>query len=98
MNKKFLNKGFLNRVVSQIVKETIIDYDRDSISAPYYKYIQFTLSHYSCCLFFPRSSFLPPAHFPHFSKHCKEIYILNEQEIVYVWNEYRYTIKDKINE
>ena len=93
-----MNNKFLNKVADRLVKETRMDYDRDIISPPFHKYTQFTLSEYTYRLFFPRSSFLPPPHFPHFSKHCKEIYILNEQEIVYVWNEYRYTIKDKINE
>jgi len=91
-----MNKEFLNRVIKQVVSETIIDYDRDIISPPFHKYTQFTLSDYTYRLFFPRSSFLPPPHFPHFSKHCKEIYILNEEEIDYVWNEYGNIIKDKI--
>ena len=31
-----------------------------------------------------------------FLKHCKEVYGLNEQEIEYVWKEYRDIINDKI--
>jgi hypothetical protein len=38
------------------------------------------------------SSFSPSS----FLKHCKEVYGLNEQEIEYVWKEYRDIINDKI--
>ena len=34
---------------------------------------------------------------PYFiSKHCRDVYGLNEQEIKYVWKEYKDIIKDKI--
>ena len=34
---------------------------------------------------------------PPFSDHCRDVYGLKEQEIKYVWKEYRETIIDKIN-
>jgi hypothetical protein len=77
-----MNKKFLNKVVGHIVKETIIDYDQEIIFTPFF------LS------FFPL--FSPLFSLVSFTLHCKEIYSLNEQEIKYVYDEYRNTIKDKI--
>jgi len=75
---------FLNKVVNQIVSETIIDYDRKVIeTSPFSPFRSFLF------LFFP--SF-------YFSDHCKEVYGLNGDEIEYVWNEYKQIIKDKINQ
>jgi hypothetical protein len=37
----------------------------------------------------PLSSPLSTLFIPSFSSHCKEVYSLNEQEIDYVWNEYK---------
>ena len=64
-----MNNKFLNRVVGQIVKETIMDcralsYSRNTCWSAFF-----------------------------FSCHCKNVYALNEQEIKYVYEEY----KDKIN-
>tara|TARA_R110002153_G_scaffold20257_2_gene69021 strand:+ start:933 stop:1223 length:291 start_codon:yes stop_codon:yes gene_type:complete len=89
---------FLNKVVDQIVSETRVDYDRKVIKTPFRS---FTLS---------SQSFLPPylpllpsssssllSTLSLFSNHCEDIYGLNEQEIDYVWEEYKRIIKDKIN-
>ena len=35
--------------------------------------------------------------FTPFSHHCEEVYGLNDDEIDYVWNEYRIIIGDKID-
>ena len=67
---------FLNKVVGQIVSETIIDYGEEIIVSPFHP---FTLSH------------------PPFSDHCRDVYGLKEQEIKYVWKEYKQAIKDKMN-
>jgi len=85
-----MDKKFLHRVLDQIVSETRIDYDEGRMYTPF-------LSH-SPLLTFPSlslSSFLTLI--PPFSKHCKNIYGLNEDEINYVWNEYKKIIKDKID-
>jgi len=72
---------FLNKVVDQIVSETKIKVGRKK------KYrLPF--------LFYPFHSFL--AIKTPFFNHCKDVYGLNEQEIEYVWNEYKKIIKDKI--
>ena len=75
---------FLDKVIGQIVSETRIDYGMGEIQFP------FSL--------FPRSSPFTSAYSPSlFTKHCKDIYGLNEQEIEYVWKEYNEIIKDKID-
>tara|TARA_R110000822_G_C14942465_1_gene453882 strand:+ start:273 stop:530 length:258 start_codon:yes stop_codon:yes gene_type:complete len=77
---------FLNKVVDQIVRETEIDYDMEEI--------QFPFSNLSVLLFlsFSSRSFI----FRLFTKHCRDVYGLNEEETMYVWKEYREIIKDKI--
>ena len=77
---------FLHKVLDQIISETRIDYDRKVIRLPYQP-SSFTLSHQS--LYFPYVM-------SRFSTHCKSIYGLNDDEIKYVWKEYRETIIDKI--
>ena len=60
---------FLDKVVNQIVSETIMDEER--VYVPFFPY-------------YSLSSYRSP-----FTKHCKDVYGLNEQEIEYVWEEYR---------
>ena len=65
---------FLDKVLDQIVSETEMDYEKERAYTPFYSYIPY----YSI------SSYRSP-----FTKHCKEVYGLNIQEIEYVWNNYR---------
>ena len=79
---------FLNKVLGQIVNETTIDYDEGVIK-----------SHFLLFLSFPPSFFLffSSPLFPFsFSDHCEDVYGLNKEETEYVWEEYKYIIKDKI--
>ena len=85
--KKTMDYKFLNKVLGQIVSETTIDHDKRVIRLPYQP-SSFTLAHQS--LYFPYVM-------SRFSTHCKSIYGLNDDEISYVWNEYREIIIDKIN-
>ena len=78
-----MDKKFLDKVVNQIVSETRMDEER--VYVP----------------FLPQS--LPPSLFLReylsplsFSKHCREVYGLNDNEVKYVWKEYREIVKDKI--
>jgi hypothetical protein len=87
MNYVTMDYKFLNKVIDQIVYETRIDYDRKVIGTPLHP-IPF---HY------PSPTFIRPTSPLIFSRHCKGVYGLNEQEIEYVWNEYRDIIKDKVN-
>lgn len=81
---------FLNKVVDQIVNETTTDYDKEWVYTPFTPFPLF----YSPI----SSSFLSRSYSPSlFSRHCKEVYGLNEDETEYVWNEYKKIIKDKID-
>jgi hypothetical protein len=79
---------YYNYVLNDLVSKTEIDHERELIRYPYthnltslLKTIPLLYSHY---LFSP------------FIKHCEEVYGLNEQEIDYVWGEYKDIINDKI--
>jgi hypothetical protein len=84
-----MNNKFLDKVIEQIISETrIIDnklYTPSSSTSTYLS-LPFSLS-----FFFSFS-------LPSFSSHCKEVYSLNEQEIDYVWNEYKKGITTLIND
>ena len=82
---------FLNKVIDQLVRETEIDKNRGVIESPFFSS-------------YPRNNFLNhislssfPYFLPSFVDHCKGVYGLNDDEIEYVWEEYRETIIDKIN-
>jgi len=84
-----VNKGFLNRVVYQIIKETKIDYGQERV---YFFSLSFSIPLSSLFSVSPLSSYF--SHF--FFDHCENVYGLNEEEIDYVWNEYGNIIHDKI--
>ena len=90
---------FLDKVVDQIVSETRIDYDMEEIQFPFPPLFSFCsphLSFLSPLLSLP-SSFFHSARSILFSKHCRDVYGLNEEETMYVWEEYIQIIKDKID-
>ena len=74
-----MNNKFLDKVIEQILSETrIID---NKVHTPFF--LPFSV-------FPPPPSLLSlPFFFPCFSSHCKKVYSLNEQEIEYVWKEYK---------
>ena len=78
---------FLDKVVDQIVSETTIDYDRKVIGTPLH-FIPFDFFHPSFT-----SSIYPLI----FSKHCRGVYGLNDDEVKYVWDEYKKIILNKTN-
>ena len=76
---------FLDKVVSQIVSETTIDYDEERFLPPFSipsSWFSPFLSHFS-----PHPSFII---------HCREVYGLNKEETGYVWDKYILLIKDKL--
>ena len=94
-----MDKEFLNKVVGQIVSETEIDYDKERVYTPFSS----PLSSYSHVLFlysqppyfYSSRQFLSVvAPFPY---HCRDVYGLTDEEIFYVWDQFRQIIKDKIN-
>jgi len=95
-----MGNNYLDKVVDQIVSETIVDHDKEEVSVPFPR--SSTLLSSSPCYFFPfllpfSISFPPVSPHPSFVKHCRDVYGLNEQEIKYVWKEYRNIIKDEID-
>lgn len=81
-----MNKNYLDKVLNQIVSETMVDYDKERLYTPF--------SPFSLLFFLPYH-LLPYPTLP-FSKHCKEVYGLNNDEIVYVWRNYQRIIKDML--
>ncbi len=79
-----MNK-YVEHIINDLVRDTKIDYEKDRIYYPYLPpFILFNR-------LFTSSS---PSSL--FSKYCKENYGLTEEEIDYVWKEYKKIIKDKI--
>ena len=69
-----MNNKFLDKIIEQIISETrVID---NKLYTPFLSVLL------SPVFLFSFSSYS-------FSSHCKEVYSLNEQEIDYVWNEYK---------
>ena len=85
-----MNYKFLHKVLDQLVSETEID-GSEVIRFPFLS----SLTSSSLFSHFFLSSF-PLSLFLSFSKHCRNIYGLNKEEIEYVWEEYKQIIKDKI--
>ncbi len=86
---------FLHRVIDQLVYETKIDFDEKKI------YFPFSYSSFSLSFVLSFSSFLSPSNFfitssSYFVDHCREIYGLTDDEVGYVFEEYKDIIKDKI--
>jgi hypothetical protein len=78
-----MKNNYLDKVVDQIVSETRIDYDKEKLHTPFPNILNKYLLIFG----------LPSSYFTH---HCKEVYGLNDDEVNYVWDEYRNIIKDKI--
>ena len=69
-----MDKKFLHRVIDQIVNETRIDGDTEIIYPPFAPIFPVAINF---------NSYNNP-----FSKHCRDVYGLTHQEILYVWREY----------
>ena len=75
-----MNNIFLDKVCDQIISETrVID---NKLYTPFLPYLVLLFPHSS----HSRYRLFSPSYF---SNHCKEVYSLNEQEIEYVWKEYK---------
>ena len=79
-----MNK-YVEHIINDLVRDTRIDYDQDRIYFPFLTYP----------VPLPSFSFLI---FPsiYFSDYCKDNYGLTEDEIKYVWDQYKTIIKEKI--
>ena len=85
-------KNYLDKVVGFLVRDTRIDYEKEEIQFPFPYYRSISLR-YSSLSFssFPLPQFPSP-----FPKYCKNVYGLTNQEIGYVWDQYKDIITDKI--
>ena len=86
-------KIYLDKVIEFLVRDTKIYYDIDKIKFPFYS-LPFSISSYFLPFIYYR--FLSPQFTSLFSKYCIDYYGLTDQEIKYVWKEYKNIIKDKI--
>ena len=86
-------KIFLDRVVKLLVDDTEIDYNKGELLFPYRLYGSFPIK------------FRDTKYFPSYfsrdtpkivKKYCTNNYGLNEEEIDFVWKEYKDSIRDKI--
>ena len=89
-----MDKKFLNRVLDQIVSETTIDYDKETIRTPVPLINPNALARY---LFTSRSPIFhrQPSPFISFINHCRDVYGLNDDEVNYIWVKWRDIIKYK---
>tara|TARA_R110000823_G_scaffold191628_2_gene323159 strand:+ start:224 stop:499 length:276 start_codon:yes stop_codon:yes gene_type:complete len=87
-----MDKIFLDKVINQIVSETILDYGDKVIKTPFSRWYGFSFTYLSSLpyLIYPFVSDSP------FTKHCRDVYSLNGQETEYVWKVYRDDITYKI--
>ena len=83
---------FLDKVVDQIVSETTIDYENDRIFTPFSP----NSLPVSLLLSIVKDWNTSPLLHRLLRRHCKEIYGLNNDEVRYVWGEYRLFILLKI--
>ena len=83
------SKKYLDKVIYHLVRSTKIDYDKEEIT------FSFSLSSFS----FTYKSTLPTIFSflsYSFEIYCKNTYGLTEEEIKYIYKQYRDIIKDKI--
>ena len=85
------NKKYLDKVVDHLVKGTKIDYEKELVYAP--------PSRINLPFLSPPPSFFIihlPSSLPSFRLYCKNQFGLTEEEIEYVWNQYRKILINKI--
>ena len=84
------NKRYLDKVIEHLVRGTKVDYENKRIIFPFsFPPLPFpSLSH--TFLLLSSSPFFS------FSSYCNNTYGLTEEEIGYVWDEYKEIILDKI--
>ena len=80
MNKK---EKYINYVVDDLVKNTEIDHDQETIKFPFY-YFSFLFHTHPFFSSLPALSYLI-----FFSKHAIERYGVHDEEMEIIWNQYR---------
>ncbi len=92
------NKKYLDKVIEHLVRNTKIDYDNDKIHYPFSNLFRFYSSSLSFFFssYFSASSFSLSSFFSSFTEYCKNTFGLTDDEIKYVWNQYRKILINKI--
>ena len=86
---------FLDKVIDQIVSETMVNGETERIKTPFRHLSYSFLLHFQLPTNLLASS-KTSALLSSFSDHCKKVYGLNKDEVGYVWKEYRDIIKDML--
>ena len=93
-----MDKGFLDKVLGQIVSETKINDIEERVYPPNSNDTNsYSLPHPSSSLLF--FFFISLKHYPlptFFYLHCRDVYGLNNEESKYVWEEYKIIIRDNL--
>jgi len=84
------NKKYIDKVINHLVRGTKIDYKNNFIYFPFSS----PSSRIQSLTFFSLSRRRKPLF--SFSKYCRNQFGLTEEEVEYVWKEYREIIKNKI--
>ena len=85
-------------VISDLVNDTVIDYDKEEITFPFmgsydpilpltYPFTHLTPYHYICLSDSPRRKNEYPV--PPFIRYCRSKYGVKEEEMVYLWDQYK---------
>ena len=86
---------YLDKVIEFLVRDTKIDFKNEKITTPFHLPPLLSSLPQLLVLFPFLLSLYSLPHSP-FSSYCKEVYGLTDQEIEYVWKEYKSIIKIKI--
>jgi len=93
------NKRYIDKVIEHLVRGTMIDYDYDKIHYPFPTFY-YNLPYYSEP-YFPHHISSISSPLPHFlssfTEYCKNTFGLTDDEIDYVWDEFKTIIEDKLN-
>tara|TARA_R110000782_G_scaffold80253_2_gene158896 strand:+ start:618 stop:905 length:288 start_codon:yes stop_codon:yes gene_type:complete len=93
-----MDKKFLNKVVNQIVSETRVNGETGRIKT-LFRHLSYSFAlHFQLPWGDSTSGMLQNnVILSSFSRHCKEVYGLDNDEVGYVWDKYVQIIRDKIN-
>ena len=85
------NKRYLDKVIGSLVRSTKIDYDTETIEFLSHFKLPITSSVFTSELLIYRHPYV-------FKEYCEITFGLTDDEVGYVWEEYKKIIKDKINQ
>ena len=92
-----MENKYLDKVLNSLVGETKIDFDEETLYMPFFN----SFHAYPFESYYVPKFFLTPSPYsttpPTFTQHCRDVYGLNDDEIYYVWDEYKTIIGYKLN-